>query len=65
MWVLEGDIRPRKVRRNKGAGKRMVTIFLIKSSLIKSIPLESTASISAHWYVSNRFCQAVNIISQR
>ena len=48
MWGPKDNIRLTKVRRNKNSGKRMVPIFLMKSSLIKSIPLESAASISAH-----------------
>ncbi|CAF4960666.1 unnamed protein product, partial [Rotaria socialis] len=41
------DPRPTKVHRNKSAGKRMVTIFFMKSGLIKPIPLETGATVNA------------------
>ena len=47
---LKMDIRPRKVWQNKSAGKRMATIFFMKSGLVKSISLEFGVSISIYWY---------------
>ena len=30
----------------------MVTVFFMKSGLIKSVPLETGATMNANWYVS-------------
>ena len=46
----------------KVPGKRMVTIFVVKSGLIKPILL---VSISVHWYVNSCLSQIFDVISQR
>ena len=48
-------IRPMKVRWNKSSGKRMVVIFFMKSSLIKSIPLVFGALTNSYCYIHNFF----------
>ena len=57
--------RPTKVRRNRSSGKRMVAIFIMKSGLVESIPLESGASVNADRYVNNCLSQVFDVVPQR
>ena len=65
MRVPKNGICPMKVWRNKSFRERMIAIFFMKSSLIKSIPLEPGASISAHWYINSCLSQVFDAISKR
>ena len=48
MLMPKDGVRPTILRRNESSSKQMMAIFFIKSGLIKSIPLESGASIEIH-----------------
>jgi histone-lysine N-methyltransferase SETMAR len=50
--VSKSDIRPTKVHRIRSSGKRMVSIFFMKSGLIECIPLEPGDTVNASWYVN-------------
>ncbi|CAF4195934.1 unnamed protein product, partial [Rotaria sp. Silwood2] len=47
VWMSTTDPHPTKIHRTKSAGKRMVAIFFMKSGLIKSVPLETDATVNA------------------
>ncbi|CAF3518065.1 unnamed protein product, partial [Rotaria sp. Silwood2] len=47
VWISTTDPHPTKIHRTKSAGKRMVTIFFMKSGLIKSDPSETGATVNA------------------
>ena len=63
--MSEDDLRLTKVRRNKSLGKRMVSIFFMKSSLIESIALKSGVSISARSYVTKCLSTVFDAVAQR
>ncbi|CAF4698883.1 unnamed protein product, partial [Rotaria sp. Silwood2] len=46
VWMSTTDPRPTKIHRNKSAGKRMVAFFFMTSDLIKSVPLETGATVN-------------------
>ncbi|CAF3902704.1 unnamed protein product, partial [Rotaria sp. Silwood2] len=52
VWMSTTDPRPTKIHRTKSAVKRMVAIFFMKSGLIKSVQLETGATVNASWYVN-------------
>ena len=59
------DQRPSKVHRNKSAGKRMVVVFFMKSDLIKPVPFETGATVTASWYVYTCWWQVFSAVSER
>ncbi|CAF1403876.1 unnamed protein product [Rotaria sp. Silwood1] len=65
VWMSTTDPHPTKVHRNKSAGKRMVAIFFMKSGLIKSVPLETDATVNANWYVNTCLPQVFTAVSER
>ncbi|CAF3177204.1 unnamed protein product [Rotaria sp. Silwood2] len=64
-WMSTTDPRPTKIHRTKSAGKRMVAIFFMKSGLIKSVPLETGATVNASWYVNTCLPQVFKAVSER
>ncbi|CAF3374291.1 unnamed protein product [Rotaria sp. Silwood2] len=64
VWVSKTDPRSTKVHRVKSSGKQMVTIFFIKSGLIKYIPLEPGDIINATWYVNICVPQVFKAVSE-
>ena len=43
----------------------MVAVFLVKSALIKSVPLETDATVNASWYVNTCLPQIFLAVSER
>ena len=58
------DSLPKKVRESKSSGKQVVAIFCIKSDLIESNALESSASVSARAYVTNCLSRVFDTVTQ-
>ncbi|CAF4608607.1 unnamed protein product, partial [Rotaria sp. Silwood2] len=65
VWMSTTDPRPTKIHRTKSAGKRMVAIFFMKSGLIKSVQLETCATVNASWYINTCLPQVFKAVSER
>jgi Transposase (partial DDE domain) len=65
VWISKNEARPTKVRRARSTGKRMVAIFFMKSGLIKSIALESGATVNADCYTNLCLPEVLKTVSER
>ncbi|CAF4222144.1 unnamed protein product [Rotaria sp. Silwood2] len=65
VWMATTDPRPTKIHRTRSAGKRMVASFFMKSGLIKSVQLETGATVNASWYVNTCLPQVFKAVSER
>ena len=43
----------------------MMTVFSMKSALIKPVPLETGATVNASWYVNTCLPQAFSAVSEQ
>ncbi|CAF4708260.1 unnamed protein product, partial [Rotaria sp. Silwood2] len=59
------DPRSTKIHRTKSARKRMVAIFFMKSGLIKSVQLETDATVNSSWYANTCLPQVFKAVSER
>ena len=59
------DQRPSKVHRDESAREKKGSSFFIKSSLIKSVTLETGTMVNASWYVNTYLPQVFSAMSER
>lgn len=65
VWVFEGEPHPTKVVRGRSAAKQMVAIFLRRSGLVATVPLEHGKTVNAEWYCGTCLAKVFEALEQK
>ena len=61
IWIFPGENPPRKFRRSRSVGKRMVASFFSKTGHVATIQVEDRRTVNAKWYVNRCIPQVLYV----